>query len=317
MNEKKRLSGAKNPACAITNTDFSKNACVACGLSAGCAHAALVQENDLVATLGKIKYKIFVMSGKGGVGKSSVAVNVAAALAAGGHKVGLLDLDLHGPSVANLLGRTAGKLNADPVSKKIIPLEFITGLCFISVDSMLPDPDRAVIWRGPKKAAAIRSFIAEVQWGDLDFLIIDSPPGTGDEHMTVLKIIPDILSVVVTTPQEIALSDVRKSLNFLGKTQGKILGIVENMSGLACPQCGADIPLFKKGGGEALAAQKGLAFLGSIAIDPLTVLCADLGRPIVFMDGDSVAKRDFYALADTILKNCLENRAALLKVSRD
>ena len=168
------------------------------------------------------------------------------------------------------------------------------------MDSLLQDRDQAILWRGPKKSAAIRQFVADVKWGELDFLLIDSPPGTGDEHMTVLKTIPDALCVVVTTPQEVSLADVRKAVNFLQYANANVLGVVENMSGLICPHCSKEIDLFKKGGGEELAQHYGLRFLGAIPLDPATVVAADRGTPVVYLEGESPAKASFLALADAI-----------------
>ncbi len=272
--------------------------------------AMALQDNIISNTLNKIRYKLFIMSGKGGVGKSSVTVNTAAALAARGFKVGILDVDIHGPSVPNLLGVDAG-IEKDPLTSLMLPAQYNDKLSIISMDSLLREKDSAVIWRGPKKTAAIRQFISDVQWGELDFLLIDSPPGTGDEHMTVLKTIPDALCVVVTTPQEISLADVRKAINFLQYAKGNVLGVVENMSGLFCPHCHEAIDLFKKGGGKALAEKYALTFLGDIPLDPATVVSADRGVPVVFLEGDSPAKQGFLNLADNIVKTCASSLEAL------
>ncbi len=258
-----------------------------------------IQDEIISSTLGRIRYKLFIMSGKGGVGKSSVTVNTAAALAARGYKVGILDVDIHGPSVPNLLGLRAG-IEADERGGLLNPAKYNDNLFVISMDSLLKDRDTAVLWRGPKKTAAIRQFVSDVNWGDLDFLLIDSPPGTGDEHMTVLKTIPDALCVVVTTPQEISLADVRKAINFLQYAQANVLGVVENMSGLYCPHCGGEISLFKKGGGRELADKYGLTFLGAVPLDPATVVAADRGVPVVMLEEDSRAKQGFLELADNI-----------------
>lgn len=263
--------------------------------------ATAIQDQLISSTLGRIKYKLFIMSGKGGVGKSSVTVNTAAALAARGFKVGILDVDIHGPSVPNLLGLRA-PLEADERGGLINPAKYSDNLYVVSMDSLLRDRDTAVLWRGPKKTAAIRQFVSDVNWGDLDFLLIDSPPGTGDEHMTVLKTIPDALCVVVTTPQEISLADVRKAINFLQYAQANVLGVVENMSGLYCPHCSKEINLFKKGGGKELAEKYGLTFLGAVPLDPATVVAADTGVPVVLLEGESHAKAGFLALADSIAK---------------
>lgn len=259
-----------------------------------------IQDALICSTLDKIRYKLFIMSGKGGVGKSSVTVNMAAALAARGYKVGILDVDIHGPSVPNLLGVTALGIEADR-GGLLNPVQVNENLWLVSMDSLLKDKDTAVLWRGPKKTAAIRQFVSDVNWGELDFLLIDSPPGTGDEHMTVLKTIPEALCVVVTTPQEISLADVRKAINFLQYANANVLGVVENMSGLACPHCGGEITLFKKGGGKELAERYGLEFLGSVPLDPATVVAADMGVPVVMLEGESHAKAGFLNLADALV----------------
>ncbi|MDL2316859.1 Mrp/NBP35 family ATP-binding protein [Desulfovibrio sp. OttesenSCG-928-A18] len=300
---------ASKSTCGMAGKDGS--GCASCSSRSGAANPFAKQDASIADTLGHIKNILFVMSGKGGVGKSSVAVNVAAALAVGGSKVGILDVDMHGPSVPNLLGLGFG-LEMDEAGERLQPAEYLPNLHVISMDSLLQDKNTAILWRGPKKTAAIRQFLSDVQWGDLDFLVIDSPPGTGDEHLTILKTIPQAMSVMVTTPQEISLADVRKALNFLQHARGRILGIVENMSGLACPHCGKDIPLFKSGGGKDLAEQYHVPFLGAIALDPVTVLAADAGTPVVLMEEDSVAKRDFLALAAAVAEACAKDAAVLL-----
>lgn len=271
-----------------------------------CADQFDMQDKQIERTLKHIKHKIFVMSGKGGVGKSSVTVNTAAALSQEGYKVGILDVDMHGPSVPNLLGLES-TIEADPETGLLIPAKYSPNLFVISMDTFLEDRDQAILWRGPKKTAAIRQFLADVKWGDLDFLLIDSPPGTGDEHMTVLKSIPEAQCVVVTTPQEISLADVRKAINFLQYADASILGLVENMSGLVCPNCGTEINIFKKGGGEELAKTCHLLFLGAIPLDPATVVAADLGKPVVFLEKDGPAKQAFLELARKIARSS-ENR---------
>jgi Mrp family chromosome partitioning ATPase len=273
--------------------------------------AAVLLQNSLISsTLGKIHYKLFIMSGKGGVGKSSVTVNTAAALASKGFSVGILDVDIHGPSVPRLLN-LSGQVEADERGGLLNPVRYNERLAVISMDSLLRDRDSAILWRGPKKTAAIRQFISDVNWGELDFLLIDSPPGTGDEHMAVLKTIPDALCVVVTTPQEISLADVRKAVNFLQYAKANVFGVVENMSGLHCPHCRQEIELFKKGGGKLLAEQYGIPFLGGVPLDPATVAAADKGIPVVFLEGDFPAKRGFLALADNIAKGAAGSLEAL------
>lgn len=297
------------------------SSCSSCPSGSSCSHSTIhggkgdcddpiaMQDMIIAETLKDIRHKIFIMSGKGGVGKSSVTVNTAAALSRRGYKVGIMDVDMHGPSVPNLLNLKS-YVEIDPKTGKMIPAAYNENLSVISMDSLLQDRDQAILWRGPKKSSAIRQFLADVQWGKLDFLLIDSPPGTGDEHMTVLKSIPDAQSVVVTTPQEISLADVRKAINFLQYADASILGLVENMSGLICPHCGSEIDIFKKGGGKELAKAYGIRFLGSIPLDPATVVAADLGTPVVFLQTESAAKTAFLYLADEIAKisdNNLEN----------
>lgn len=259
---------------------------------------AAMQNKMLAANLKDVRHTLFIMSGKGGVGKSSVTVNLAAALVDRGQTVGILDVDLHGPSIPRLLGVS------DPVmadDQKMLPVPCGERLSIISMDAFLQDKDTAILWRGPKKTGAIRQFLSDVRWGALDYLLIDSPPGTGDEHMTVLEAIPDAACIVVTTPQELSLADVRKALDFLRTTHAPILGIVENMSGLVCPHCGGEIDLFKKGGGESLAKACGIPFLGAVPLDPAAVVAADQGIPVVRLPGESAAKRGFLALADAVL----------------
>jgi Mrp family chromosome partitioning ATPase len=250
-------------------------------------------------TLRHVKHTLFVMSGKGGVGKSAVTVNLAVALANMGYSVGILDVDMHGPSVPSLLGLTA---RLEPADKDtLIPAYYKEKIAVVSMDSLLSDRDTAVIWRGPKKTAAIQQFLSGVAWGELDFLLIDSPPGTGDEHLTVLKAIHDAQCVMVTTPQEISLADVRKALHFLERVKANLLGIVENMSGLACPHCGGNIDLFSSGGGELLAKDKGAAFLGKIPIDPAMLAAADKRVPVVDLSGDFPAKEAFSRIAAAVI----------------
>ena len=273
-----------------------------------------IQDEMINSTLGRIKYKIFVMSGKGGVGKSSIAVNLAAALAAGGKRVGLLDVDIHGPSVPHLMG-LKGLLDVD--RKKIVkPKKYNDNLYVVSMESLLQDPDQAVLWKGPMKTSAIRQFVSDVDWGELDYLIIDSPPGTGDEPMTVLKTIPEALCVVVTTPQEISLADVRKAINFLQYAKANILGIVENMSGLICPHCQGEVSLFKKGGGRELAEKYGLTFLGAIPLDPASVVAGDLGKPVVLIDDPSPAKEALIKLAKTVEEAAMNSLEAVASVHK-
>lgn len=226
-------------------------------------------------SLRKIRHKLIVMSGKGGVGKTSVSVNLAIALAARNFKVGLLDVDIHGPDIPRMLG-LPGMLQAGQ-DRRMQPLTFSSNLAMVSMESLLAEKDEAVIWRGPMKHTAIRQFIGEVNWGALDFLVIDSPPGTGDEPLTVAQLIKDAQAVIVTTPQEVALADIRKSINFCETVNMEIRGLIENMSGYTCPHCSKTVEIFGAGGGERTALAAGLPFLGRIPFDPDMVKCADAG----------------------------------------
>jgi len=226
-------------------------------------------------SLRKIKQKFLVMSGKGGVGKTSVSINLAVALANKGYKVGLLDVDIHGPDIPRMLGLTG--ILASGADKKLMPIPFSDNLKVVSMESLMQDRDEAVIWRGPMKHNAIRQFIGEVNWGDLDYLVIDSPPGTGDEPLTIAQLIPDARAVIVTTPQEVALADIRKSISFCKNVKMNIFGIIENMSGFTCPHCHKVVDIFGTGGGEKTALAYGLNFLGKIPFDPDMVRCGDEG----------------------------------------
>ncbi|MGD8493222.1 MAG: Mrp/NBP35 family ATP-binding protein [Desulfobacterales bacterium] len=257
------------------------------------------QKDAAVKTsLQKIKHKIIVMSGKGGVGKTSTAVNLSLALADDGHKVGVMDVDLHGPDVPRMLG-----LDGMPElmsNKKLSPIKYSENLSAMSIESFIPSKDDAIIWRGPMKYSAIRQFIGDVEWGNLDFLVIDSPPGTGDEPLTVAQIVSDARAVIVTTPQEVALADVRKSINFCKTVKIEIFGLVENMSGLNCPHCGELIDLFGTGGGERTAKQTGIRFLGRIPFDPNVVACGDSGACYQKVHADTAVSRAYAEVAQKL-----------------
>ena len=252
--------------------------CETCSTSDNCNDKALNEQDYKINTfLGNVKHKLMVMSGKGGVGKSTVAANLAIALSEKGYSVGLLDVDLHGPSIAGILGLTGIPLNAD--GDQLLPYQYNENLQVMSVQGLLADPDDALIWRGPLKIGVIRQFLADTKWADLDYLIIDCPPGTGDEPLTIIQTIKDAQAVIVTTPQEVSLADVRKSINFCQQAQLAILGIVENMSGFVCPDCGTVHNIFKSGGGAKLAAERNINFLGKLPIDPQVVDSEDAGNP--------------------------------------
>jgi Mrp family chromosome partitioning ATPase len=252
------------------------------------ASSVLTEEQDELAfRLSAIRHKVLVMSGKGGVGKSTVAVNIAVSLAREGLKVGLLDVDIHGPSIPELLNLH----NVHPPASGggIDPVWFNRELKVMSIGFLLPDSDSPVIWRGPLKMGIIKQFLRDVNWGNLDFLIIDSPPGTGDEPLSVCQLVPDASgAVIVTTPQRIATVDVRKSIQFCRRLHYRIIGVIENMSGLACPHCGQVVNVFSHGGGEAMARDMGVPFLGRIPLDPAIVRASDSGSP--FLDAFSGSK---------------------------
>ncbi|OEC87496.1 MULTISPECIES: Mrp/NBP35 family ATP-binding protein [Methanobacterium] len=225
-------------------------------------------QQDIIITkrMDQIKHKIAVMSGKGGVGKSTMAVNIAASFAKKGYKTGILDVDIHGPNVPKMLkiGKTDLKVNEEG----ILPVKVGENLKVMSSQFLLSDENSPIIWRGPKKTAAIRQFLSDVSWGNLDILVIDCPPGTGDEHLAILQSIPSIDGIImVTTPHTVSLDDVEKSINMARHLKIEVLGIVENMSGLICPECETEIPLFGRGGGSEISSKTGIPLLGSIPID--------------------------------------------------
>jgi len=240
------------------------------------------QDEEIRERLKNFKHKLLVMSGKGGVGKSTVAAYLSVGLARKGFRVGLMDVDLHGPSIPRLLGLKGNILSA-PEGNKAIPLQYMPNLEVMSIETLLGDKDAATIWRGPLKIGVIKQFIADIAWTNADYLIIDSPPGTGDEPLTIAQVIPDTKAIIVTTPQEISLADVRKSINFCRQVHMDILGLVENGSGLTCPHCGKTIDLYKTNGGMLTAKKAGLRLLGSLPLEPDIVTEGDNGT-VEWMD---------------------------------
>ncbi|HQQ24917.1 MAG TPA: Mrp/NBP35 family ATP-binding protein [Methanomassiliicoccales archaeon] len=255
----------------------------------------------LKKSLARIKHKIVVMSGKGGVGKSTVTVNLATALAMRGYEVGVLDADIHGPNIPKMLNIEHEDVMSD--EDGLMPVLVPPHMKVMSMAFLLQDPDTPIVWRGPIKMGALRQFVAEVKWGDLDFLVVDLPPGTGDEPLTIAQLLEDADgAIIVTTPQDVALLDSRKSVTFAQALKLPILGIVENMSGLICPHCHNTIDLFKVGGGERAAEQMGVPFLGRIPLDPNVVLGGDDGFPIVLKDKSNPASKAFDEMVDQILE---------------
>lgn len=228
-----------------------------------------------------IAIKLLVLSGKGGVGKSTVAANAAVLLALKGYKVGVMDVDLHGPSLPKILGLQGQRLRTS--DGRILPAQIGDNLRVVSIGLLLEDEDDPVIWRGPMKMGAIKQFIEEVDWGHLDCLVVDCPPGTGDEPLSVIQLIGGQRhAIIVSTPQDVALADVRKSVSFCKRLDLPILGVIENMSGFVCPHCGNVADVFGSGGAERMATEMNVPFLGKIPLDPEIVKSGDAGHPYVY-----------------------------------
>ena len=262
---------------------------------------------QLAKRISTIKHKIIVLSGKGGVGKSTTATNLAIALSLADKQIGLLDVDIHGPSIPKMLNLENHPIVAD--NETLNPIIFNDKLKVMSVGFLLgSDKNNAVIWRGPLKYSLIKQFLKDVNWGKLDYLIIDSPPGTGDEPLSICQLIENLDgAIIVTTPQEVALLDVRKSVTFCRKLNLPILGVVENMSGFVCPKCGEITEIFKSGGGEKMAKDMGIPFLGRIPLDPQIVDSGDMGKPFIYKDSQSAISKKFQTIVEPILKLSNEN----------
>ncbi|MCF8053853.1 MAG: Mrp/NBP35 family ATP-binding protein [Deltaproteobacteria bacterium] len=271
----------------------------------GCADAACeaekrknteaMEKQKLSSRLSKIKRKIVVMSGKGGVGKSTVAVNLAVSLALKGKRVGLLDVDIHGPSIPTMLGIKGRQMTGS--EDGINPVE-VEGLKVMSIGLLASNDEEAIIWRGPVKGAVIKQFIQDVAWGDLDYLIVDAPPGTGDEPLSLCQIIGTLDgAVIVTTPQKVASVDVKKSITFCRRLNVPILGVVENMSGFVCPHCGQRTDIFPAGGGAQLAREMGVKFLGAIPLDAQVADSGDSGLAFIHHYAESSTAK---AMAEVI-----------------
>lgn len=254
--------------------------------------------------MSKVKYKIAVMSGKGGVGKTTVASNLAFALANKKYKVGILDADIYGPDVPIAVG--VKEKFPMVMNGVIVPFKGPLDVRVMSIQFLLEKDDQPVIWRGPLVGKVIQQFLSDVAWEELDFLIIDLPPGTGDEALTVMQNIPDLTGiVVVVTPQKIALHDAKKAVNMAKVVGVPVLGVIENMSGFRCPHCGKITYIFGKGGGEEAAKELGIPFLGALPLDPRVVEMTDEGKPIVSDMGNEVAKK-FDEIVNKLL-NVIEN----------
>jgi ATP-binding protein involved in chromosome partitioning len=292
----RQIGSDRKPACG----SCSDTSCTARQRLDGETEQAFAERQQLQAKLCRIQKKILVLSGKGGVGKSTVAVNLATAFVLAGRKVGLLDVDIHGPSIPTMLGLEA--VPVQEVGGELLPVE-MGGLKVLSLGFFLQNPDDAVIWRGPMKMKAIQQFLKDVAWGDLDVLVVDSPPGTGDEPLSVCQLLGKVDgAVVVTTPQKVAAVDVRKSISFCRQVGVPVLGVVENMSGFVCPRCGEVTPVFRSGGGRRIADDMGVPFLGSIPMDPQIAEACDEGRAYITSYAESptaVIMRDIVAQLST------------------
>ena len=253
-----------------------------------------------------VKHKIVVLSGKGGVGKSTVSANIAASLSAAGRRVGLLDVDIHGPSIPKMFSLENEKMTSR--GDRIVPVSVSENLAVISMGFLLQSRDDPVIWRGPMKYQAIKQFLKDVDWGRLDYMVIDCPPGTGDEPLSVIQLIGKADgAVIVTTPQQISVCDVRKAVVFCRDLNLPVIGVIENMSGFVCPECGHGTDIFSSGGGEKMACEMGVAFLGKIPIDPRIVEACDSGQPYVEKYRESSAAAEFSKSVERILSREKEN----------
>lgn len=269
------------------------------GSSAEGKKQAMKEEDKKInEVISQIKHKYVVMSGKGGVGKSTVAVNLAVTLSERGYRVGLMDVDFHGPNTLKMLGLEGEKFRSE--DGFILPVKYNDNLKVVSISSMLENSDSAVIWRGPLKTKAVKQFITDISWGDCDYLIIDSPPGTGDEPLSVAQIIKESKAIIVTTPQEVSILDIRKSVTFCNQVSMPVLGIIENMSSLICPYCHQKIDLFSSGGGEKAAEDMNIPFLGKVPIEPDIVKDSDMGKPFVLNRKDSETAKLFFSIVDKL-----------------
>jgi ATP-binding protein involved in chromosome partitioning len=268
------------------------------------------QEEMLKIRMRKIKHKVAVISGKGGVGKSTVTVNLAMAFAINGYRVGILDADIHGPSIPKMLGLSGHRLEVGPPG--IFPAIGPLGIRVTSIDFLLPDENTPVIWRGPLKMTAIRQFLSDIVWGDLDLLLIDLPPGTGDEPLSVAQLLPEMDGVIIVTiPSEVSQIVVKKAVMFAKRLGLQVIGVIENMSGFICPNCGAKIDVFQSGGGRRISEEMGVPFLGSIPIDQKICESSDKGIPFIAEHRDLPASKAFMEIVQKIeqILSCKENQS--------
>ncbi len=252
--------------------------------------------------LDRIRHTFIVLSGKGGVGKSTVAVNLALSLSLRGMRTGILDVDIHGPSVPKLLGLTGMRVGVS--GEEIIPLELYGHIKVVSMGLLISGNEQAVIWRGPLKASVIRQFVQNVAWGELDALVVDCPPGTGDEPLSIAQLVGKKASaIIVTTPQLVATIDVEKCITFCRQLELPIAGIIENMSGFVCPHCGKEVDIFSSGGGQNLAMAYNIPFLGSIPLDPDIVKSGDAEQPYIYLYSQTKTAQRFDEIVDRIVSS--------------
>ena len=262
-----------------------------------------MKEKFMQENLGRIKHKIVVLSGKGGVGKSTISVNVAHGLATKGYKVGILDVDIHGPSIAKMVGIEGKTLTVASQDDRPFPIKVNENLYALTIATMMPDPDKPIVWRGPLKMGVIKQFLQDIEWPYLDFLIVDNPPGTGDEPLSVVQLLKNVSgSIIVSTPQEVAFLDARKTIKFSQQMNVPILGLVENMSGFVCPDCGSVHEIFKGDGTAKAAKDFDLDILGKLPIDPNIVLSGDNGKSFVADYPESLSAKEFEKIVNSIIK---------------
>ena len=273
------------------------------------------EETRRLRTLENIKHVIIVISGKGGVGKSTVSANIAETLSMEGYQTGIMDVDITGPNIPKMFHVEDEKLSVDD-NRLLVPVDVPPSLKLVSMAFLLPSKDSALTWRGPVRSSAVQQFIEDVNWGPLDYLIIDMPPGTGDEALSIIQLIPKADgTVIVTTPQEVSLLDARKTVTFSSIANIPIIGIVENMSGFVCPHCGEVTNIFKSGGGEDAANQLGIQFLGRIPLEAGVVNSGDKGMPVVIAEPDSASAKAFKSVVAKIV-DTIENHPEVLKAQK-
>lgn len=284
----------------------------------------MAQPPTELPSLATVKHIILVLSGKGGVGKSSITTQLALTLVGKGYKVGVLDIDLTGPSAPRMFGLEGRQVHQSSAGWVPVYTDSTQRLCVMSIGFLLEKRGDAVVWRGPKKTAMIRQFLSDVVWGDLDYLLIDTPPGTSDEHISVAETLQQAANpdgaVLVTTPQGVATADVRKELSFCRKVGFNVLGVIENMSGYVCPHCAECTNIFSKGGGKALAEQFNLPFLGAVPIDPQFVLMIEkqeekakeekLGLPENYKNNSSL-----YPIFDQVVDKLLQENNLMTEIA--